>query len=85
LQEVCRWQQEAFARQKKEFDKRAVGKHFGLGDIVYIRRPHSGPLAQKFQAGYEGPTIIQLREQEHNNLLLQDCQVNWYEKQLIVK
>jgi hypothetical protein len=39
---------------------------------VYVVRPHSGHLAQKFQPKFEGPfSVINLKT--HNNYLLQDC------------
>jgi hypothetical protein len=58
---------------RKEFDKRAVEKQFGVGDIVYVQRPpHLGPRMQKFQIPYESPFIV-TQSLEHNNVVLQDC------------
>jgi hypothetical protein len=44
-QDVCKWQEEAFTKQKREFDKRSNTRTFSAGDIVYVVRPHSGHLA----------------------------------------
>jgi hypothetical protein len=54
-QDVCKWQEEAFTQQKNEFDKRSNSRTFSAGYIVYVVRPHSGHLAQKFQPKFEGP------------------------------
>ncbi len=35
-QDVCKWQEEAFLVQKREFDKRSNSRTFGAGDIVYV-------------------------------------------------
>jgi hypothetical protein len=71
-QDVCKWQEEAFTKQKREFDKRSIIRTFSAGDIVYVVRPHSGHLAQKFQPQYEGSfSVINLKSR--NNYLLQDC------------
>jgi hypothetical protein len=71
-QDVCKWQEEAFTQHKNEFDKRYNSITFSAGDIVYVVRPHSGHLAQKFQPKFEGPfSVINLKT--HNNYLLQDC------------
>jgi hypothetical protein len=45
---------------------------FSAGDIVYVTRPHSGHLAQKFQPSYEGPFSV-ITQKSHNKYLLQDC------------
>jgi hypothetical protein len=71
-QDVCKWQDEAFINQKREFDKRLNTRTFSAGDIVYVIRPHSGHLAQKFQPQYEGPFSV-INQKSHNNYLLQDC------------
>jgi hypothetical protein len=71
-QDVCKWQDEAFIQQKREFDKRSNTRTFSAGDIVYVTRPHSGHLAQKFQPPYEGPFSL-ITQKSHNNYLLQDC------------
>jgi hypothetical protein len=39
-QDVCKWQDEAFVSQKREFDKRSHTRTFSAGDIVYVTRPH---------------------------------------------
>jgi hypothetical protein len=62
-QDVCKWQDEKFISQKREFDKRSQTKTFDTGDIVYVTRPHSGHLAQKLQPSFK----------YHSNYLLQDC------------
>jgi hypothetical protein len=41
-QDVCKWQDEAFVHQKREFDKRSHTHNYSAGDIVYVTRPHSG-------------------------------------------
>jgi hypothetical protein len=33
-QDVCKWQDEAFVHQKREFDKRSNTRTFSAGDIV---------------------------------------------------
>jgi hypothetical protein len=71
-QDVCKWQDEAFISQKREFDKRSSTQTFDTGDIVYFTRPHSGHLAQKFQPAFEGPFTV-ITQKSHNNYLLQDC------------
>jgi hypothetical protein len=71
-QDVCKWQDEAFIQQKREFYKRSNTKSYSSGDIVYVIRPHSGHLAQKFQPQYEGPFSV-ITQKSHNNYLLQDC------------
>jgi hypothetical protein len=58
--------------QKREFDKRSNTRTFSAGDIVYVIRPHSGHLAQKFQPQYEGSFSV-ITQKSHNNYLLQDC------------
>jgi hypothetical protein len=72
MQDVCKWQDEAFINQKREFDKRSNTRTFSAGDIVYVIRPHSSHLAQKFQPQYEGPFSV-INQKSHNNYLLQDC------------
>jgi hypothetical protein len=57
-QDVCKWQEEAFLVQKREFDKRTSNRTFGAGDIVYVIRPQSGHLAQKFHPKFEGPFSV---------------------------
>jgi hypothetical protein len=51
------WQseEEAWTKQKKEFDKHCRAKVVAPGDIVYLNRPHSGTQFQKFQPLYFGP------------------------------
>jgi hypothetical protein len=71
-QDVCKWQDEAFVHQKREFDKRSHTHNYSAGDIVYVTRPHSGHLVQKFQPSYEGPFSV-ITHKSHNNYLLQDC------------
>jgi hypothetical protein len=71
-QDVCKWQDKAFVHQKREFDKRSNTQTFSVGDIVYVTRPHSGHLAQKFQPLYKGPFSV-ITQKSHNNYLLQDC------------
>jgi hypothetical protein len=71
-QDVCKWQDEAFVHQNREFDKRSNTRTFSTGDIVYVTRPHSRHLAQKFQPPYEGPFSV-ITQKSHNNYLLQDC------------
>jgi hypothetical protein len=48
----------AYINQKREFDKRSNTRTFSAGDIVYVIRPHSSHLAQKFQPQYEEPLSI---------------------------
>jgi hypothetical protein len=57
-QDVCKWQDEAFIQQKREFDKRSNTRTVSAGDIVYVTRPHSGHLTQKFQPPYKGPFSV---------------------------
>jgi transposase InsO family protein len=45
-QDVCKWKDEAFICQKKEFDNKYHTRTFDTGDIIYVTRPHSGHLAQ---------------------------------------
>jgi hypothetical protein len=71
-QDVCKWQDEAFVYQKREFDKRSHTRTFSAVDIVYVTRPHSGHLAQKFQPSFKGPFSI-ITQKSYNNYLLQDC------------
>jgi hypothetical protein len=51
------WQaeEEAWSKQKKDFDKRSRTKSVRPGDVVYLNRPHSGGQFQKFQPLYFGP------------------------------
>jgi hypothetical protein len=61
---------------KREFDKQKKSNPgtFSAGDIVYVIRPHSGHLAQKFQPQYEEPfSIINQTKKSHNHYVLQDC------------
>ena len=58
---VRQWTKDAFIRQKREYDKRANSRIFWPGDIVYITRPHSGVLFQKFQEKFSGPWQITKR------------------------
>jgi hypothetical protein len=69
---VCKWQDEAFISQKREFDKRSHTRTFDTADIVYVTRPHSGHLAQKFYPSFEGPFTV-ITQKSHNNYLLQNC------------
>jgi hypothetical protein len=62
-------QEIAFTRQKSAFDKRAKDRTFLLGDKVFIRRAHSGPLFQKFQNPWDGPFLI-VEVKRHNNYSL---------------
>jgi hypothetical protein len=71
-QDICKCQDEAFVHQKREFDKRSHTRTFSAGDIVYVTRPHSGHLAQKFQPSFKGPFSV-ITQKSHNNYLLQDC------------
>jgi hypothetical protein len=71
-QDVFKWQDEAFISQKREFVKRSHTRTFDTGDIVYVTRPHSGHLAQKFQPAFEGPFTV-ITQKSLNNYLLQDC------------
>ena len=57
---------EAFLRQKQAYDKRCTQRTFKCPDIVYITRPKSGPLMQKFQEKFTGPFRI-LRALPHQN------------------
>jgi hypothetical protein len=67
--DVTKAENEAFQRQKIEFDKRARIQRFELGDMVMSTRAKQGTQFQKFQKGWEGPyEIIQLLG--HNNILL---------------
>jgi hypothetical protein len=70
-QDVCKWQDEAFVHQKKEFDKRSHTRTFSAGDIVYVTRPHSGHLAQKFQPSYEGPFSVITQKSQNNYLFFE--------------
>ena len=73
IKDVVGKQQHAFNQQKQQFDKRAKIKTGRIGDIVYITRPHSGKLFQKFQKQYDGPyTIVEILD--HNNYKLQHIQ-----------
>jgi hypothetical protein len=65
-QDVCKWQDEAFISQKREFDKRSHTRTCDTGDIVYTTRPHSGHLAQKFQPAFKGPFTV-ITQMSHNN------------------
>ena len=70
-QETIEHQQEAFLKQKKEHDKRIRELHVQEGDIVFVNRPHSGKMFQKFQPLFMGPyRVIQMRP--NNNVQLQD-------------
>jgi hypothetical protein len=71
-QDVCIWQDEAFISQKRKFNKRSHTQTFDTGDIVYVSRPHSGHLAQKFQPAFKVPFTV-ITQKSHNNYLLQDC------------
>ena len=61
---------EIFAEEKKAFDKRARVKKVRVGDRVYVTRPKSGKLAQKFQRPFMGPYVV-IRELPHNNIEIQ--------------
>jgi hypothetical protein len=67
------YSEEAYLVQKREFDKRSNSRTFSAGDIVYVVRPHSGHLAQKFQPKFEGPFTV-INQKTHNNYLLQNLQ-----------
>ena len=69
-QDVHQSQQEAFLRQKQEFDKRSRKREFVPGDLIYITRPHSGKLFQKFQPLFDGPYRV-VEKRGHNNYKLQ--------------
>jgi hypothetical protein len=71
-QDVCKWQDEAFISQKREFDERSQTCTFDTGDIVYVTRPHLGHLAQNFKPAFEDPFTV-ITQKSHNNYLLQDC------------
>jgi hypothetical protein len=71
-QDVCKWQDDAFVSQKREFDKRSQTRTFSAGNILYVTRPLSGHLAQKFQPSFEGPFSV-ITQKSHSNYLLQDC------------
>ena len=68
-QEVWAWQKQAFAEQKRQFDKRAKEASFKVGDFVYMTRPHKGKLMQKFQPLYEGPFIVQQKLKMDNYIV----------------
>ena len=70
--EVLQNQREAFSRQKVEHDKRIKGVEIITGDIVFITRPHSGAMFQKFQQPFMGPYRV-LQVSEKYNVHLQDC------------
>ena len=63
---VKEFTKEAFLRQKKMYDKRCTQRQFKCSDIVYITRPRSGNLMQKFQERFSGPWRI-LRPLPHSN------------------
>jgi hypothetical protein len=72
MQEVCKWQEDAFQQQKREFDKRAEEREFNVGDIVYVTRAKTGNMFQKFQPPYEGPFVL-IQTLGHNNVRIEDC------------
>lgn len=51
---VREWAREAFVRQKREYDKRTINRSFLPKDYVWVTRPHSGTLFQKFQPQFMG-------------------------------
>ena len=64
--DIQKHQSAAFEQQKQEFDKRARQRTFQPGDLVYVTRPHSGKLFQKFQPLFDGPYRI-VEARKHNN------------------
>jgi hypothetical protein len=64
IDDVMHFQQQAFTQQKEQYDKRSSLRCFQPGDVVYLRRQKSGPLAQKFQPTFDGPWIV---ETTHEN------------------
>ena len=62
----------AFERQKIEFDKKSRERNFEPGDIVYVTRPHSGKLFQKFQPLFDGPYTVVERKGHNNYKLLHE-------------
>ena len=60
-------QQEAFDRQKAQFDKRSVLREFKEGDYVYTTASKKGKKFQKFQRAFNGPYII-TKLLGHNNV-----------------
>ena len=71
-QEVVLKQESAFQQQKKSFDQKAHLKEIKVNDIVYVTRPHTGIMFQKFQPGFMGPYRV-LKLSEKNNVQLQNC------------
>ena len=68
-QDVFKLKEEAFRRQKNEFDKKSRNRTFDPGDLVYVTRPHSGKLFQKFQPLFDGPYCVTERKGHRNYLL----------------
>ena len=70
--DVYQLQNDAFHRQKMQFDRRTKIRTVNIGDLVYMTQSPQGPLMQKFQKRYDGPyTVIDIKG--HNNVLLQHC------------
>ena len=59
------WAREAFERQKKQYDKRTLERTFLPKDIVWVTRPHSGNLFQKFQPKFMGGYQV-VKKLSHN-------------------
>jgi hypothetical protein len=62
---IMHFQQQAFTQQKEQYDKRSSLRCFQPGDVVYLLRQKSGPLAQKFQPTFDGPWIIETTHENH--------------------
>jgi hypothetical protein len=54
-QAVWQAEEEAWAKQKAQFDKRSKSKKVKPGDMIYLNRPHDGKQFQKFQPLFKGP------------------------------
>ena len=65
-------QEQAFRKQKAEFDKKSYTKELKKGNIVYITRSHTGQMFQKFQPLFSGPFRV-LAVSNKNNVQIQHC------------
>jgi hypothetical protein len=52
-------------QQKEQYDKHSSLRCFQLGDVVYLRRQKSVPLAQKFLPTFDGPWIVETTYGNH--------------------
>lgn len=51
-------QNAAYQKAKVAFDKRAKQQKYQVGDKIFLRRPHSGKMFQKFQPLYKGVYVV---------------------------